>query len=68
LAALAWIDCQGELVEDLAEPVAGGDAGGDAVVAAAQVLYEGMTGREGIRAELWRFSPRIGRSLAFSRP
>jgi hypothetical protein len=49
LAELAWIlqsDRQGELVEDLAEPVAGGDIGGDVVVPATQVLYEGVTGRE----------------------
>lgn len=49
LAALAWIlqsARQGELVEDLAEPVAGGDIGGDVVVPATQVLHEGVTGRE----------------------
>jgi hypothetical protein len=39
-------DCQSELVEDRAEPVAGGDVGGDVVVAAAQVLHEGVTGGE----------------------
>jgi hypothetical protein len=46
LACLPRSDCQSELVEDRAEPVAGGDVGGDVVVAAAQVLHEGMTGGE----------------------
>ena len=44
-----------------------GDVGGNVVVAAAQVLDEGMTGRED-PPERCRFSPRIGRSRAFSRP
>jgi hypothetical protein len=37
-------DCQ--VVEGDAEPVAAGGVSGDVVVAAAQVLHEGMTGGE----------------------
>jgi hypothetical protein len=37
-------DCRGELVEGGAELVAGGDVSGDVVVAATQVLHEGVTG------------------------
>jgi hypothetical protein len=33
-------------VEGEAEPVVVGDVGGDVVVAAAQILHEGMTGGE----------------------
>ncbi len=36
--------CYGELVEGSAELVTGGDVGGDVVVAAVQVLEEGVTG------------------------
>ena len=35
-----------EVVEGDAEPVVARDVGGDVVVAAAQILHEGMTGRE----------------------
>ena len=45
-------------VEGYAGPVAGGDVGGGFVVAAAQVLHE-HTPAEMIRADRWRFSPRI---------
>ncbi len=44
LACVLRSDCHSELVEDRAEPVAGGDVKGDVVVAAAQILHEGMTG------------------------
>jgi hypothetical protein len=37
-------DCQ--VVERRPSPVVTGDFGGDVVVAAAQILHEGMTGRE----------------------
>ena len=38
-----------ELVECCADPVAGGDVGGEFVVAAAEVLDEGMPGGQGPR-------------------
>jgi len=41
--------------------------GGDVVVAAAQILHKRMTGGQ-VRAERWRFKPRIGRSRALRRP
>jgi len=63
-----WSDGGGELVEGVADPVAGGDVGGEFVVAAAQILDEGVPGGDDPRAERWRFRPRIGRSRAFSRP
>ena len=44
---LCWSDGDGKVIEGDAEPVAGEDAGGDVVVAAAQVLREGVTGGEG---------------------
>ena len=44
---LCWSDGDGKVIEGDPEPVAGGDAGGDVVVAAAQVLREGVTGGEG---------------------
>lgn len=43
LARVLRSDCHNEPVEDRAKPVAGGDVEGDVVVAAAQVLHEGMT-------------------------
>src|SRR6266851_1818923 len=39
-----WSDGGGELVEGVADPVAGGDVGGEFVVAAAQILDEGVPG------------------------
>jgi len=42
-------DRYGELVEGSAELVTGGDVGGDVVVAAAQVLDDGVTGGENPR-------------------
>ena len=45
--SVAWMvrsDGQCEVVEGVAEPVVSWDVGGDLVVAAAQVLYEGVTG------------------------
>jgi hypothetical protein len=39
-----WSDGHGELVECCAGPVAGGDVGGEFVVAAAEVLHERVTG------------------------
>ncbi len=44
---LCWSDGDCKVIEGDTEPVAGGDAGGDVVVAAAQVLREGVTGGEG---------------------
>ena len=44
---LCWSDGDGKVIEGGTEPVAGGDAGGDVVVAAAQVRREGVTGGEG---------------------
>src|SRR5258708_16755569 len=41
-----WSDGDGKVIEGDAEPVAAGDAGGDVVVATAQVLREGVTGGE----------------------
>src|ERR1019366_7449868 len=41
---LRWSDGDGEVVEGDAEPVVSLDVGGDVVVAAAQVLHEGVTG------------------------
>src|SRR5450755_4146145 len=41
-----WSDCRRELVEGFVEPVAGEGAGGEFVVAAADVLDEGVTGGE----------------------
>jgi hypothetical protein len=38
-----WSDGYRELVEGFAEPVAGADVGGEFVVAAAQILHEGVT-------------------------
>ena len=49
-----------ELVECCADPVAGGDVGGEFVVAAAEVLDEGMPGGQGPRGPV-AFRPRIGR-------
>jgi hypothetical protein len=57
-----------ELVECCADPLAGGDVGGEFIVAAAEVLDEGMPPAARVRADRWRFRPRIGRSRAFSRP
>jgi len=48
-AAYFRSDCHSELVEDGAEPVAGGEVGGDVVVAAAQVLHKGVTSGENPR-------------------
>ena len=45
----------------------GGDVGGEFMVAAEEVLHEGVPALM-IRAGLRRFTPRIGRSRAFSRP
>ncbi len=56
-----------KVIEGDAEPVMVGDVGGDVVVAATQVLHEGVPGAR-IRADRCRFRPRIGRSRAFSRP
>ena len=44
--ALLGSDGEREVVECHAEPVVAGDFGGNVVVAAAQVLHEGMTGGE----------------------
>src|SRR6266700_133726 len=44
-----WSDGEREVVEGDAEPVAAGDVGGDVVMAAAQILHEGVTGGEGPR-------------------
>ena len=41
---LRWSDGDCEVVEGDAEPVVSVDVGGDVVVAAAQVLHEGVTG------------------------
>jgi hypothetical protein len=43
---LRWSDADCEVVEGDAEPVATGGVGGDAVVAAAEVLHACMTGGE----------------------
>ena len=43
---LRWSDGGGEVFEGDAEPVVVGDVGSDVVVAAAQVLHEGMAGGE----------------------
>ena len=39
-----WSDDHRELVEGFVDPVAGGDVGGEFVVAAAQILDERVTG------------------------
>jgi hypothetical protein len=62
-----WSDSHRELVERFVEPVAGRDVGGEFVVAAAQILNERVTGGDDPRGPVG-FSPRIGRSGAFSRP
>jgi hypothetical protein len=46
---LRWSDGGCEVVEGDAQPVVFGNVGGDVVVAAAQVLHEGVTGGEGPR-------------------
>jgi hypothetical protein len=62
-----WSDGHRELVEGCAEPVAGGDIGGEFIVAAVKILDERCPAAR-IRADRRRFRPRIGRSRAFSRP
>ena len=59
-------DGHGELVEGRADP-AGGEVRGEFIVAAAEVLGERVPGGDD-RADLWRFSPRIGRGCAINRP
>ena len=44
-----WSDSHRELVEGLAEPVAGGGIGGEFVVAAVQILDERVPGGENAR-------------------
>ena len=44
-----WSDGHRELVEGFAEPVAGGDIGGEFVVAAVQILDERVPGGENTR-------------------
>ena len=56
-----------ELVECCADPVAGGDVGGEFIVTTAEVLDEGMPDGQGPRGTV-AFRPRIGRRRAFSRP
>jgi hypothetical protein len=46
IGMLRWSDGGGEVFEGDAEPVVVGDVGSDVVVAAAQVLHEGMAGGE----------------------
>ena len=46
---LRWSDGECQVVESDAEPVSAGGVGGDVVVAAAQVLHEGVTDGEGPR-------------------
>lgn len=60
-----YSDGDRELAEGPAEPVAGGHIGGDVVMAAAEIPDEGVACPAAmIRAERYRFSPRIGRSRA----
>jgi hypothetical protein len=47
-----WSDDHRELVECCVDPVAGGDAGGEFVVTAAQVLHDGMPGGEDPRGSV----------------
>ena len=66
-----WVprsDGEGEFGERRREAQLCRDVGGEFVVAAAEVLDEGMPGGDHRAAERKRFSPRIGRSRAFSRP
>ena len=49
LGCFAGSDSEREVVEGDTQPVAAGDVGGDVIVAAAQVLHEGVTGGEGPR-------------------
>jgi hypothetical protein len=44
---LCWSDGDWKVIEGDTEPVAGGDVGGDVVVATSQVLHEGVTGGDG---------------------
>jgi hypothetical protein len=44
-----WSEDQGQLVECYADPILHGQVGADREVAAAQVLHEGMSGRDGVR-------------------
>jgi hypothetical protein len=46
IGMLRWSDGGGEVFEGDAEPVVVGDVGSDVVVAAAQVLHQGMAGGE----------------------
>jgi hypothetical protein len=65
---LAGSDGEGKVVEGDAEPVSTRGLGGDVVVAAAQVLDEGMSCGEDPGGAGGRFRPRIAPSRAFSRP
>ena len=47
IGMLRWSDGECQVVEDDAKPVSAGGVGGDVVVAAAQVLHEGVTDGEG---------------------
>jgi hypothetical protein len=49
IGMLRWSDGECQVVESDAEPVSAGGVGGDVVVAAAQVLHEGVTDGEGPR-------------------
>jgi hypothetical protein len=62
-----WSDAHGELVERYADPVMGGDVGGELVVPRRRFWTNACPAAR-IRADRWRMSPRIGRSRAFSRP
>jgi hypothetical protein len=56
-----------EFVEGEADTIVDGQVDGELVVAAPQVLHERVPAKI-VRAEASRFSPRIGRNRAFSRP
>ena len=58
----------GEFGEGDADTIVERQVDGEFVVAAAQVLHEGVPGRDRTRRVLIVFSPRIGRSRALSRP
>jgi hypothetical protein len=63
----AWSEVHRELVNGVVEPVAGGDVGGDSWCPQRRFCTKACPVAM-IRADRWRFSPRIGWSRAFRRP
>jgi hypothetical protein len=62
-----WSDGRRELVEGFAEPMAGGDIGGEFVVAAVQILDERVPGGENTRGTVG-VSAGAGLSAGHDRP